>query len=293
MKRILYFIFSLLVISFASCTDEEDIVEVNKSNKISFFVDGNSNYKGTILTNTNLSKFNVFAYSSTNLMSPTTSLSPYINNLIVTKTSGLWNYTGCYYWPEDGFIQFFAVASDENNVSLPTGVSNWTIGTTGYPSFSYQTNSDVSLQKDLVVATSIDKNKDTLSPVNMKFQHILTQISISCILSKNTGTTYRMEKIELLGVETTAKYSFDSDSGSWNIPPILPNPTNLILLQNPVIISGAYYTDVGLKMFIIPQKNLTLKFTFSKNGSLQTPQTKIIHPAWKGKNLRYNVLIKI
>ena len=285
MKRIIYFIFSLLAISFASCTDEGDMEEMIKSNKISFFVDGNSNLKGTILTNANLSKFNVYAYSSYNIMSPTASLSTYINNLIVTKSPS-WNYIGDYYWPDSNYIQFFAVASDENNGSLPTGVSNWTIGATGYPSFSYTIDTNVANQKDLVIASSFNKTKFNSSlGVNMNFEHILTKINIT--YNKAQGNPYTMTKIELIGVNTSGKFNFDSISGTWSN---LLTPSPIVYWQGSQQFKN---TPIVLNenMFIIPQSNLTLRFTFTTNQGITQTQNAIVSPSQIGGNIRYNVLI--
>lgn len=256
--------------------------EMIKSNKISFFVDRDFNYKGTILTTANLSKFNVYAYSSSNLMSPTTSLSSYINNLIVAKSSTSWNYTGAYYWPEDGFVQFFAVASDTN----AAGVSNWTIGSTGYPSFSFATNTITANQKDLVVAKSLNKTySNSPTGVAMDFKHILTKINIT--YNKAQGTPYTMTKIELIGVNTSGKFNFDSISGTWNN---LTTPLPIVYWQGSQPFQN---TPIVLNenMFIIPQSNLTLIFTFTTNKGITQTQNAIVSPSQIGGNIRYNVLI--
>lgn len=283
MKAIFYFIFSLLVISFTSCTEEEDIEQMIKSNKISFFVERDNNYKGTILTTTNFSKFNVYAYSSPNAMSPTTSLSSYINNLIVTKSTSSWNYTGAYYWPEDGFVQFFAVASDTN----AAGVSNWNIiGSTGYPSFSFATNTITANQKDLVVAKNLNKTySNSPSGVTMDFKHILTRINIT--YNKATGKTYTMTKIELIGVNTIGKFNFDSISGTWSN---LTTPLPIVYWQGSQPFQN---TPIVLNenMFIIPQSNLTLRFTFRTNKGITQTQNATVSPSQIGGNIRYNVLI--
>ena len=261
-----------------------------KSNKISFFVERDNNYKGTILTTTNFSKFNVYAYSSPNAMSPTTSLSSYINNLIVTKSSTSWNYTGAYYWPEDGFVQFFAVASDTN----VAGVSNWTIGSTGYPSFDFSTNTTTANQKDLVVAKNLNKTySNSPSGVAMDFKHILTKINISFKRTTNSNPEQRMKKIELLGVKTSAKYTFNDTTGNWNIT--TTDTSNLVYWEGNELLNTTV-VNLDNNMFIIPQTNITLKLIYGKRNESAAQgkvKTYTISPNTIGGSIRYNVVIPL
>ena len=106
MRVFMYLILSFLALSFFSCKDEDPIDDVDP-NRISFFVGDKSypNPKGTILTNANFFKFNVFAYYSTTPMSPTTLMIPFINNLVVAKSLNTWNYVGDYYWPDTNILR--------------------------------------------------------------------------------------------------------------------------------------------------------------------------------------------
>lgn len=283
----MYFILCILALSFFSCKEEDPIDDVDP-NRISFFVGDKSyaNPKGTILTNTNFFKFNVYAYYSTTTMSPTTPMSPFINNLVVAKSLNTWNYVGDYYWPDSNYVQFFGVANDENNNALPTGVSNWTIGQSGYPSFTYTNNTLTSAQKDLVISKSLDKKKSN-SPlgVNMFFQHVLTKLNVT--YHKPQGNPYRMTKIEVLNAESSALYTFNSLAGSWS------NYTNTLPLvywqgdqrfQNDTII-------LNENMFIIPQSTLTIRFTYLTNQSIQRIYTFNISPSQIGGSYRYKVLV--
>ena len=44
-------------------------------------------------------------------------------------------------------------------------------------------------------------------------------------------------------------------------------------------------------MFIIPQSNLTLRFTFRTNQGITQTQNATVSPSQIGGNIRYNVLI--
>ncbi len=283
----MFFILSILVLSFFSCKEDVAFDDVNP-NRISFFASDNSsnNLKGTILTNTNFFKFNIFAYYSTATMSPTANVSPFINNLVVAKSSNTWNYIGDYYWPDSNYVQFFSVANDENNNAMPTGVSNWTIGQKGFPSFQFSTNPATNLQKDLVIASSLNKTKFN-SPlgVAMNFKHILTRINIT--YNKAQGNPYIMKKIELIGVHTSGKFNFDSISGTWNN---LTTPLPIVYWQGSQPFQN---TPIVLNenMFIIPQSNLTLRLTFTTNQGITQTQDAIVSPSQIGGNIRYNVLI--
>lgn len=287
MRVFMFFILSILVLSFFSCKEDVAFDDVNP-NRISFFASDNSsnNLKGTILTNTNFSKFNVFAYYSSATMSPTTNVSPFINNLVVAKSLNTWNYIGDYYWPDSNYLQFFAVASDDNNNNLPLGVSNWTIGSMGYPSFNFATNPSTNLQKDLVIASNLNKTKfNSTLGVNMNFKHILTRINIT--YNKLQGNPYTMTKIELIGVNSSGEFNFDSISGTWSN---LTNPSTFVYWQGSQLFQN---TPIVLNenMFIIPQSNLTLRFTFTTHQGTPTTQTATISPSQIGGNIRYNVLI--
>ena len=287
MRVFIYFILGILALSFISCKEDEAFDDVNP-NRISFFASDNSNnnLKGTILTNTNFFKFNIFAYYSTATMSPTTTMSPFINNLVVAKSLNTWNYIGGYYWPDSNYIQFFAVASDENNNSLPSGVSNWTIGQNGFPSFQFLTNPATNLQKDLVIASSFNKTKFN-SPfgVAMNFKHILTRINIT--YNKAQGSPYTMTKIELIGVNTSGKFNFDSISGTWSN---LTTPLPIVYWQGSKTFKNIPIV-LNENMFIIPQSNLTLRFTFRTNQGITLTQNATVSPSQIGGNIRYNVLI--
>lgn len=283
----MFFILSILVLSFFSCKEDVAFDDVNP-NRISFFANDNSNnsLKGTILTNTNFFKFNIFAYYSTATMSPTANVSPFINNLVVAKSSNTWNYIGDYYWPDSNYVQFFSVANDENNNAMPTGVSNWTIGQKGFPSFQFSTNPATNLQKDLVIASSLNKTKFN-SPlgVAMNFKHILTRINIT--YNKAQGNPYIMKKIELIGVNTSGKFNFDSISGTWNN---LTTPLPIVYWQGSQPFQN---TPIVLNenMFIIPQSNLTLRLTFTTHQGKTQTQNATVSPSQIGGNIRYNVTI--
>lgn len=287
MKVFIFFILGLLTLSFFSCKDEDPIDDVDP-NRISFFVGDKSypNPKGTTLTNTNFFKFNIFAYYSTATMSPTTTMSPFINNLVVAKSLNVWDYIGNYYWPSTNYVQFFGVANDENNNALPTGVSNWNIGQEGFPSFQFSTNTATNLQKDLVIASSFNKTKlNSPFGIAMNFKHILTRINITYY--KAQGNPYTMTKIELIGVNTSGKFNFDSISGIWSN---LTNPLPIVYWQGTQLFQNIPIV-LNENMFIIPQSTLTLIFTFTTNQGIIKTQNAIVSPTQIGGNIRYNVMI--
>lgn len=289
MKLIRYLSPVIICLGLFSCNIEEfDEIDNNK-NKISFKVKNYFNQqKGIELTTSNFSKFNVYAYSSIGVMDTTSILNHFIDNLVVSNSNNTWDYTGEYYWPDSNYLHFFGIATHESSNSLPLGVSNWTKGATGYPYFTYTIDSSVANQKDLVVASSLNKQVTSpITPVNMNFEHILTKINISYI--KNNGIPYTMTKIELLGVETSAIYTFNVVSGTWSN---FTNTSTLVYWQGSQPFQQNQI-NLSENMFIIPQSNITLRFTFKTNTQNNVTQTATISPSQIGSNLRYNVIITL
>lgn len=229
-KGFKYLVMILLAISFTSCGDEFKEVDNNKpndeDNKISFSVKEESAFgaKGTVLTNANFTKFNVFGYSSVAAFSDNTPMNPYIDNLKVTKSGNNWNYAGQdYYWPETENLHFFRVATDGTSIGLPTGITNWTIPNgQGYPKFSFQMQNSIANVKDLVIAKAVNKTKtNTTGAVNLEFKHILSKFSFN--ITNNTyrwitPSKIRISKISILNTIQKADYIFDSNKGSWTNP---------------------------------------------------------------------------
>jgi len=202
MKKFLFLV-AIAAIGFASCTDEK-VDEKNSSNKIGFktMVGKSTNFKVGELVTADFDHFHLSAYrTSGGAMSYTSSLVPYINNIVVNKSGADWIYTGSYYWPNQDTLQFFAHNADAT-IDFPTTTI------TGYPYFWTTINSTPATQKDIVVAKGLNKAALGTTPVALSFIHALCQVNFS-LKGAEVGPDYVIKKIELIGAKDNGKFSFN------------------------------------------------------------------------------------
>lgn len=279
-KTLKYILIGVFALFIASCTNDDFIEPMNEKpipsdNRISFFADQNNqdNTKGIELTNTNFTKFNVFAYTSVGTLAPTTTMTSYITNLSVKKTAGTWNYVGDYYWPVTGHIHFFGVATDDaTSTGLPPKVTNWVNPTQGYPRFSFESEISVDNVKDLIVAKTINQNNNN-NPVyaNLSFIHALSRMDFT--ITNNVpddllfgflfpaAVTITVKSITVSNINKKGIYTFNSGNGSWA-------PSNPISMMSIPYFSGTQSVAKNAsfvstkRLFIIPSNGVTVTVVY-------------------------------
>lgn len=300
MKK-LFFLLAVAALSLTSCTEEifnED--SKTDSNQIGFrtMVSKNHYAKVTELTNTTFEKFWVSAYrtpASANLINGQT-LIPYINNLPVWKQSGIWGYTGAYYWPVNGdYLHFFAHNAEGSLLPVTSFV--------GYPSFSY--TQDPTNSKDIIVA--IDSNKvmstSNADSVALEFHHALCQLNFS-LKSEISGPEFRIKNIKV-NAQSKGLFTFkDQLSFNWTGQSTFLDYTYFNASPGTEI-NSATYTDFKTAtnpIMIIPQNGefvkITVTYDFINQGVMlledATASVTLTSENMNvGKKVRYNLTIPV
>jgi len=304
-KTLKYIIIGLFTLVMYSCTEEfiepDNEKPIVSGDKISFFADQDNpnNTKGIELTNANFTKFNVFAYSSVGLFNTTPTMTPFINNLTVSKSGNNWNYTGSYYWPASGYLHFYGVATDGASSGFPLGVTNWTApNAQGYPKFSFQTQNTIANVKDLVTAKTKDKNMfNNTGRVALSFEHVLSEINFK--ITNSYGTTTRIKKITVSNIIKQGDYTFNANKGLWSFSTAASNKETIVFWSGSQDISNNGNANYTERLFVIPSTGIQVKidyqtasnwdplwwFPTNRNITLNLPAVDI------GDNKRFNLTI--
>lgn len=164
------------------------------------------------------SGFGVFArYNHTN-----GATSPLMDNEHVTWKVDRWGYTNTRYWPNEGFVDFYAFAPYLKNVELVKDPNSNDANPT-YIEFT-SSNSNV----DLVWGAQTDQKAPT-SPTDGKvkfdFKHALARLGLDITANQEleeNGAVIEVEEVKLYG-ETEDKGAFDIkgylnlEDGNWSV----------------------------------------------------------------------------
>ena len=169
--------------------------------------------KGTDLN----SGFGVFARYNHN-----GAISSLMDNEHVTWKGDRWGYTNTRYWPNEGFVDFYAFAPYLKNVELVKDPKSNDANPT-YIEFT-SSNSNV----DLVWGAQTDQKAPT-SPTDGKvkfdFEHVLARLGLDITANQEleeNGAVIEVEEVKLYG-ETEDKGAFDSkgylnlEDGKWSV----------------------------------------------------------------------------
>lgn len=300
MKKIL--LVALAAVAMASCSENEEFENVSTTNQIKFGTVVKAGTKAEVITAGNLKTFTVNAYKTTAGMGTDVQLSTgFMDNVEVTKSPSEWQYTGNYYWPSSGKLQFFATSPAQT----------LDITTAGYPKFEYTVKA-VTGQEDLVAANVINQIKSE-SAITLPFQHLLTQVNFS-IKGSTPDFTYTVSKLVIKGAKDKATFTFDGSAtvGAWSslvesvsgvtyeyagtvtVTPTTADPN-----------ASASFETAGNALFMLmPQDNLTgvtVDVTYTaapKNGeklgepTFDGTKTVNLTGSWgMGKNIRYTLTL--
>ena len=212
-KRIFISLYTLMFLGVVSC-DKEHQNETKYPIQLGVQLDGTqSSYsqgkttKGSEINNVNISDFGMFAfYEESGVFNENTSKPNFMSNVEVNNNNKVWSYSPIMYWPPLGSISFFAYS--------PYGLGGLTISSdVGVPKYTYTINSDVKLQKDLLLSYPlIDKTKAELKGENLlvSFKHALSSIvfNASVLLSQVDPvkiTSISLQSMKNKGVATFTK----------------------------------------------------------------------------------------
>lgn len=120
-------------------------------------------------------------------------------------TNGYYTSDQKYYWPSEGYLNFYAFAP---------AVKEGEIARSAYNIFTITPNSTAGSQQDFIYAVAYDGNKTAhgTSGVTLTFHHAETKVSIQ---AKNTSTLdFTIGTVTLCQVNTTGTFKYTSNAAS-------------------------------------------------------------------------------
>lgn len=297
MKKIL--LAAVAALAIVGCTQNEEIENVGNKAEINFGTIVKAGTRVAVTSNTNFKEFTVSGYKTVGDMSTTPQLAVgFMDNLLVKKSESgnTWGYTGTFYWPITGKVQFFATSPAQPLI----------IETPGYPSFPYQIKVAAS-QEDLVAANLINQTKID-NAIVLAFQHLLTQVNFS-IKGDTPDFTYTVTALKLKGINDKATFKFDGTNtiGSWS--ELAASAADLAYTYSGSVVvapttgdagkTTKFETDNNALFMLMPQtlSGATLEITYTAvltaDSSVKTfdgTKTVNLTGEWgMGKNIRYTL----
>lgn len=216
------------------------------------------------ITATNLTTFNVYAYTGTGDTSQ-----PFMDNVTVTKSSAnVWTYSPVKYWPAKQTVDFYAFAP-----------ASW-VGTSG-PLMPVPYDASAGTE-DIVYAVCPDMSGNTGQPnaqVVFNFRHALSKLTIK-MSSSDTKLKVVVSNVAMSNILTKGNFSFPAAStaldptaetvGSWadqNTPMAYvlhwsQALTDVLTLTTTPTVLAATGLGRGGVIYVLPQK-----LTWRSHGS--------------------------
>lgn len=147
--------------------------------------------------------FGVSAYAYTNTWDGS-QLPNYMHDVSVSNSAGQWTPSETYYWPGESYkMKFFAYAPNGNGSYQISGKI------AGAPIVNCTVPTDVTDQKDLLVASSGEVAGNSNIAVNLVFRHALTAVKF---VSGNDMTTGTIKSITLKNIFSHGIYDMESET---------------------------------------------------------------------------------
>lgn len=266
---------------FASCSNEEELANVGKSesNAIRFAgISGLSDTRATPINTANLTttNFEVMAFMSADnalFMGGKHELGHSDQGVKIVYNTSAWDYADKdqqAYWPtEGGDVDFYAVSPAMMNDLIPYFGYDMTSAakTITYTTFDeYGSSSSTIANQDVMYAVAKGRNKTNngTTPVQMKFKHILSQVvfkakTTSSILEVDVenvkihnfvhGGTFTLPAGEPAEKEPTMSNWSTSPDEAVSIATVKLNAANIVTKNTVVDLS-----DMNSPLMMIPQK---------------------------------------
>lgn len=201
MKSKLFFV-ALSAMALATSCSNDEVTELSDSNAIKYDLGiGKITRAADVYCNANkFTSFKVWAnYTATG-----GTATPYIAGDVINFTNDAWaDASGTRYWPNEGTLDFYALAGYEDP-SLATGNTvSWTVDGT------------VAEQKDLCYAVKTNQSKTTPT-VALNFRHALSQIVFKA-KNKNAKLYVEIEEVGVCNVNSGATFTLPTANTDDNI----------------------------------------------------------------------------
>ncbi len=292
MKRKLFLgLAALAALTITSCQKDLVINQIPEEQPIEFgtYVGRDAQTKASEQTISTLQVenvgFGVYAYyTGTSDYSNTTSPLNFMIDEKVTYQTDKWGYTNTKYWPSATGEKFTFIAyAPGNETTNITAKPNNT--TNGDPKFTFNVNSTVASQTDLLYATNTYTTKETNDEIVFNFKHALSRISFSA-KPASADDKITINSIKLTGSNFVSSATFNITDGSFTggtgaSTDYSPNP-----ITTEDLVTGANFTSIindGNYIMIIPvsECNLTITVNYTikvkdnnLSGGYAAPVTK-------------------
>lgn len=230
MKRTKFTYMLILAALMASCTKDQELVEVSSEvtysdNEIIFSGSTSQSTKGTVAYDSNLDSMGIYSYATTTPWGEVTSGSDvmaFFNDyndtypVLMYLSSSVWTHDlGTKYWPSDGtYLTFYGWA--------PYGRINRVFNqTTGRPDFSHTLSGDAIINRDLLWAPAvvdqthgIDEQTNTTGIVTIDYDHAMTALSLNArvLVSEISRAARSNQTYERFGINGITFYKVASEA---------------------------------------------------------------------------------
>lgn len=268
---------------FASCSNEEELANVSKSesNAIRFAgISGLSDTRATPINTANLTttNFEVMAFMSADnalFMGGKHELGHSDQGVKIVYNTSAWDYADKNqqaYWPtEGGDVDFYAVSPAMMNDLIPYFGYDMTSAakTITYTTFDeYGRSSSTIANQDVMYAVAKGRNKTNngTTPVQMKFKHILSQVVFK---AKTTSSILEVdvENVKIHNFVHGGTFTLPEGEpamSNWSLSPVAEGAYTVKLNAANVKTNNAVVnlSDMNSPLMLIPQK-LTKWSTYS------------------------------
>lgn len=231
--------------------------------------------------------FGVFAFHSATSYNAAT---PYMSNVEVEKDATYWKHaTDSYYWPKEGDLKFACYSPYEFGSGTVSADA-----TDGVAFTDFTTTADLDKQVDLM--TSKVSAGLTAGPVNVPFQHLLSQITFTVKTDKEYGPYDKVDSFKVNSITFTVKSQADyvPATGNWSYRDI--DLTYNTLGAEYYITKNGSIQKLGTPVMIIPQDavEITVNYTIDYDGdNVVTTDAKYTPTEKWNKNTIYTYNITI
>lgn len=190
--------------ALASCVNDNfDEQTAQNSGKEIVFSTSTMTRATPVTAATEIVDFKVWAFESDN--------NALINGVKYEQTAaGATTYktANTHYWPASGDLTFFAISPE-----TVTGLDNVSVTNTAQ-SFDYAAPTSLTDQADLMFGTPETNSVSNGTDVNIKFNHLLSQVSFEA-KTASTNLEVEIKEVTICNVKTTATYT---NGTGWGTP---------------------------------------------------------------------------
>lgn len=242
-------LFTIFIVTVCSCSFEGS--EISQEKVIGF----RSKLKNTRVIEVNdISGITNFCVSAVWTKDATNYEENFMNKVLVERHGTDWDYSPTHYFPSYGYLNFFAYTP-----ATSVGLKSFQLIGSAFENLTieYEVTTDHHMQEDFLVAAALEQKTN---PVNLDFNHMLSQIAFEAQSNPNQGNP-RIKNVILHNLyregtlQGITNISIPETKWNWNNQQRKEDYS--IYLPNPVSVSDAYKDlvdpNVG-NLMLLPQE---------------------------------------